>query len=391
MSVGIGSKSTLSYVVETTYGTFPTSQAGTGINFNTESIQNTRNTFKSEEINPSRVVTAIRSGNVQAAGDVMSEFAVNVHGVWLCHALTCTDTKTTITPASFTNSGAVTRGSYYKTGTLTYLCTRSGTVAADIETTGAPTSVDSGEEVLSGTAYLQYYGVNATAVYQHILTAGVTKPVGGIAVERKVEAGTTDQYFRYTGGRINTWALNVPQEGIVTNTFGFLFLDLDSVATATIFTGVPTITADEPFAGSECVIQLKAPGGSYTDDFSLNTLSLNLTNNYDASVFTVGQKKRRDLPEGRREITGSFSAYFEDVTKFNYFRNESIVGMLITMNHQGTFASIELPSVKLTGSPTPNVSGNGVMSTAFNFEAFSNSGGTDIEIKLKNSNSAAYV
>lgn len=391
MSVGIGSKSTLSYIVESAYGTFPTAGTGIGMQFNTESVQNTRNTFKSAEINPARVVTAIRSGNVMAAGDVTCEFSVTAFGLFLCHLLTTTDTKTTITPTAFANAASLVRGTYYETGTLTYLCTRSGTADAAVETGGAPTSVDANEEVLNGTAYLQYYGINATDVYSHVLTGGVTKPTGGIAVERKVEAGTTDQYFRYTGGRINTWALNVPQEGIVTSTFGFLFLDLDSVAQATAFSGVPTITADEPFAGSEVVIQLKAPGGSYSDDFTLSTLSLSVSNNYDANVFSVGQKKRRDLPEGRREISGSFTAFFEDLTKFNYFLNESTVGVLITLNHAGTFCSIELPSVKLTGSPTPNISGNGVMSSSFSIEAFSLASAKDIEVILKNGTSAAYV
>jgi hypothetical protein len=389
MSVGIGSKSTLHYVIETAYGVFPSTPTGISIGFNSETLQNSRNTFKSDEVNSSRMVTAIRSGNVMAAGDIVMEFSPNLLGTFFKHLLCCTPVTTTITPTTLTNSHVVTRGSYYKDATNTYLCTRSGTAAADITTTGALTSVDNNEEVKSGTAYFQFYAVNATAIYQHVFTAAATKPTGGFSIERKAHNDAASQYFRYIGGRINTWALNVPQEGIVTNTFGFIFLDLDSVAASTIWSGT-TPTSDEPFAGSQTVIQLKAPAGSYVDNFTLSTLSLNVTNNYDANVYTIGQKRKRDLPEGRREISGSFTAFFEDLAIFNYFMNESTVGVKVGSNGRGQFAEIEMPTVKFTGgTPAPVVSGNGTLSSQFNMEAFSSAGGADIVVTLRNS-TASY-
>lgn len=387
MSIGIGSKSRLAFVVETAYGVFPATPTGQQIGFNSESIQNSRNTFTSQEINPNRQVTAVRSGNVSAGGEISTEWSPNVLGVFLKHLLCVAPVTTSITPVTMTNSLACTRGTYYTSSARVYLCTRAGTSSASATT--SMVSVDPNEEFLEGTAYFQFYAVSAgLALYQHVFAAAVAKPVGGFSVQREVFLDTGSQFFRYIGGRINTWSLNVPQEGIVTCSFGFLFLDLDTVAGTTIWSSL-TNPLDDPFAGSQTVIRTKAPGGSYTEDYSLSTASLSLTNNYDTNPYTVGQKRRRDLPEGTRTITGSFGAFFEDLTKFNFFKNESIIGLEISSNNAGMYAQVEMPTIKLTGgSPAPVISGQGTVSSSFDWQAFTN-GTNDIIVTLKNS-TASY-
>ncbi len=388
MAVGIGSKSKLAYVIETAYGVMPASPAGINIGFLTESIQNTRNTFNSEEISPSRQTTSIRSGNVAAAGDISMELSPNALGTFFKQLLMVSPTTTTVVPTVLTNSLAVTRGTYYETAAGSfYLCTRSGNAASDAATVG-PVTTDFGEE-LNGTAYFQYFSDGTVDPIKHVFQAAVAKPTGGFAMEREAFLDTGSKFFRYIGGRINTMALTVPQEGIVTCNFGFIFLDLDSTATSTIFTGT-TAPVDEPFAGSGCVIRMIGYGGSLADDFSIETLTLNVTNNFDTSVYSIGQKRRRDLPEGRRVVTGSMTAYFEDMTKFTYFQNESIVTMFISFNHVGQFLSITMPETRLTGgAPAPVIGGNGVLKHSFDFTAFKTNGAGDIKIELFNT-TASY-
>lgn len=390
MAVGIGSKSVLAYVIESVYGTFPAgTPAGTQLGIMSESIQSTRSSFASQEISPLRQKTNVRSGNVAAAGELQMELSPNVLGMLLKHLLTPTSySATTITPTAMTNSLAVTRGNYYTSGLNTYLCTRSGTLASNVATAGAPTTTDYSEE-LNGTAYLQFYAITSgNPIYQHIFNAGVTKPTGGFAVERQVFLDSGTKYFRYTGGRINTWSLEVPQEGIVRSNFGFMFLDLDSSGSTTSL-GTNVAATDEPFSGAETVIQTKVFGGSYADDFSISDFKLSVNNNYDDKVYSIGQRRRRDLPEGMREVSGSFTAYFEDMTKFTYFTGETALGILATFNHLGMYMSVELKKCRLTGgSPAPMIGGNGVVSASFNIEAFTD-GTNDIVVTLKN-NTTTY-
>jgi hypothetical protein len=387
MSVGIGSKSILAYAIESTYGTFPGgTPAGTQLGIISENIQSSRSSFASSEINPTRQMTSIRSGNVAAAGEINMEFSPNVLGMLLKHLLMPDSyTATTVTPTALTNSLAVTRGSFYTSpanSSAVYLCTRSGTASASASTSGGPVTVDYSEE-LNGTAYFQYFGAAGSIVYKHTLTAGKTKPTGGFALERQVFLDSGIQYFRYTGGRINTWSLSVPQEGIVRSNFGFIFLDLDSQSGSSLL-GANVAATDEPFAGAECVVQVKPQGGSYADDFSLSDFNLNVTNGFDDRVYSVGQRRRRDLPEGMRVITGSFNAYFENVTKFGYFTGETALALLATFNHAGCYATVEVKKCRLTGgSPAPVVSGNGVLTASFNFEAMTD-GTNDIVVTLYN-------
>lgn len=384
MSVGIGSKSKLAYVVESAYGIFPASPSGVVLGILSENIQSTRNSFASQEISPNRQMQAVRSGNVAAMGDINVELSPNALGMFLKHML-CATSYAPVTDGapSALAVAAYTRGTYVTASGRIYLCTRSGTT-----TSTTMTSSDFSEEK-NGTAYFQYYGTTGTAKYTHTFTAGVTKPVGGFSMEREVYLDSGSQFFRYTGGRVNTFSLTVPQEGIVTCAMNLLFLDLDSTASSTIWTGT-TAPADEPFSGAQCVLQVKPSGGAYADDFSLSNFSLNITNNFDANVYTVGQRRRRDLPEGTRVVTGSFTALFEDMTKFNYFANETVLSLLVTFNHLGMYLTLEIFSAKLTGgTPAPVIAGNGVVSAQFNFEAFTN-GTKDIEVVLKN-NTTTYV
>lgn len=386
MSVGIGSKSKLGYIVETAYGTFPASPTGIQLGILSESIQNTRNTFQSEELNPLRKVTAVRSGNVAAGGDINVELSPNALGTFLRHLLMNTVTTTTVTPTAITNSLATTRGAYYSANSRTYLCTRSGTTSANAAANF--TSQDSAEEFLEGTAYFQYYAPVATTLYKHVLNAGATKPTGGFSMEREVFLDGGSQFFRYVGGRVNGFNLTIPQEGIITGVLSMIFLDLDTTASTTIWNVFQT-PSDEPFAGSQAVIQTKAPAGSYADDFTISQASMSVQNNFEANVYSVGLKRRRDLPEGRRVVTGSFTAHFENMTNFNYFKNESTIGLKMTFNNAGMFMSIELPYVKLSGgSPAPVISGQGVVSASFDYQAFADGANYDVIVEMYNSTSA---
>ena len=381
MSVGIGSKSKLVFVVESAFGTFPSGQTGTNLGFLTEAIQNTRNTFSSQEISSSRQLSSVRGGNVAAGGDISMELSPNALGTFFKHLLCVSPTTASATITALANSQAVLRGAYISSNARSYLCTRAGTTSA-AATTGGFTSTDTAEEFLSGTATFQCAG--AGNIYSHTFQAAVAKPAGGIAVEREVFLDSGSKFFRYVGGRINTMAITVPQEGIVTCSFGFLFLDLDSTATSTIFSS-PTTPVDEPFSGAGTVMRIAASGGSLTEDFSIDSATINVTNNFDGAVYTIGQRRRRDLPEQMRSVTGNLSAVFEDMTKFNFFANETTVSLEISFNHLGQFMRITLPEVRLHGgAPAPVISGNGVMKHTFDFTAFKSTGAGDIKIEMFN-------
>jgi len=486
-NVGIGSKSSLAYVVETTYGVAPVSNpVATEIPIVSENIQNSRTTFLSKEVNPTRQITSVRSGNIAAQGDFDVQVSPNLHGTMLKHLLTTTDTVTVITPVPLTNSAVVGRGSYVTSNSRIYLVVRDGTASATAGGSGATglQTIDQSEEV-SGTAYFQYVGVviqalaisvvavttpwgmTSTAhglvgafpafvggtglpaptvagtlywgsvkdantitlfdtyahalgavgvgtgtgqvqfttagtavtltvpntIYQHVFTGGVTKPVGGLYVERQAFLASGSQYFRYSGGRLNTLNLKVPQEGYVTGKFGTVFLNLDSTSASTIFSGSNLLPSDEAFDGAEALLYIQSPTGvgAFTADFSLESLDLTISNQYDEKVYAIGSRIRQDLPEGMREVKGNLTCFFEDMVKFGQYVGETTVALRLNFNHRGCLMQIDMPMVRLVGGqPSPTVSGNGVMKQTFDFQAFNQGGAYDIQVTLLNT-TATYV
>lgn len=382
MSIGIGSKSRLAYAEETEFGVFPVDAPAYQLGFNSESIQNTRNTFMSDEINPNRSVSAIRSGNVAAGGDITLELAATGLGVLFKHLLMGGITTTAVTPTALPVSTAVARGSYFTSGGRVYLCTRSGTTSVS----NVLSSTDSNVQTLNGTAMFQYFGTGT--VYRHVFNSGIARPAGGLSFERTVVSSGDETFFTYVGGRVNTFGLNIPQEGIVTSTLGMLFLDMDTAQNNEAQFVSYNATAEEPFAGSGASIEVQLQAGSSFEDLSISTASLNVTNNYDTNIYTIGRTRRRDIVEQRREVTGSFTAFFEDLTKFNYFKNESELLVRYILCHKGMHMRITLPYVKFTGgSPTPTIGGNGVVSSSFDYQAFAPVAGTsDITVELYNAN-----
>lgn len=381
MSVGLGSKSELVYGIESAYGVFPSTPAGVALGLLSENIQNTRNTFISDEVNAARVVTSIRTGNVQAGGPIATELSPNALGQFWKHLLMCVPVTTTVTGTALANSQAATRGAYFSHGGNLYLCIKSGTSAGS----AALVTTDYSEEV-SGTATYMYAGA-AGSIYKHVFQAGNTKPTGGIWVERNSFLDTGSEFFRYIGGRIQSASLNLPQEGILTANWDMVFLDLDSQSNATL-TGSITRPEDEPFAGSQSMIRLKVGAGAYAEDASVSAFTMNIANGFDTNIYAVGARRRRDLPEGRREVNASIQCYFEDITKFNYFKNETLFSTEFTTYNRGQFMLIEMPQGRFQGGqPTPVIAGNGVTSTSFDLTAF---GTNDIKLELYNT-TASYA
>jgi len=380
MAVGLGSKSELTYGVEVTYGVFPTTPTGTALGILSENVQNTRNTFISEEVNPARVVTSIRTGNVQAGGPISTELSANALGVFWRHLLMSTVVTTTVTGTAISDGLVVTRGAYYSHSGRLYLCIVLGTTAGS---GAALVSTDFSEET-SGTARFMYAAA-AGGVYKHVFQAGNTKPAGGLWIERKSFLDTGSEFFRYTGGRINSAAINLPQEGILTANWDLVFLDMDSQSGATS-TGSILRPDDEPFAGSQSQIRLKVGAGSYAEDASVSSFSLNVNNNFQTDIYAVGARRRRDLPEGRREVNASISCYFEDITKFNYYQNETLFSVEFSTYHRGLYMLVEMPQARFQGGqPTPVIAGNGVTTTSFDLTAF---GTSDIKLELYNTTSS---
>lgn len=139
----------------------------------------------------------------------------------------------------------------------------------------------------------------------NVLKNGVTQK--SMTLEKKFEAGATDQYHRYVGSVANTMSLNVQSKQQVTGSFGFLCKSMSSaqailtLATYNAANSNPVINAANNFA-SLTITGVSSP--------QIVGLTLNVNNNIRQQPI-VGAVANKGIGAGRFMVTGTLDAYFE--------------------------------------------------------------------------------
>lgn len=215
--------------------------------------------------------------------------------------------------------------------------------------------------------------------YTHTLKAGSYQNVGF-----SIEKGFTDinQYFVYTGCRMNTLSINCPQEGIVTANWGVLCKQ-ETDPTGSSQDSTVTFPTGDPFVGFECAI---VEGGAVTLAIA-QSATIQINNGYRDNVYVLGSDVRKDLPPGKRHCSGSLVLYFEDATMYNKFKQQTDTSLKFTFtNSASNTLEIYFPKVRYGGgSPTPVLNDDGPIQATFPWRAmYDTSEQTDVRVKITN-------
>ena len=134
-------------------------------------------------------------------------------------------------------------------------------------------------------------------------------------LEKTFEAGSTDQYHRFTGAVADSLSLAIQAGQIVTGSFGFLAKGASTAQAAigsssyTAANANPTINAAANFA-SLAITGVTGP--------ELTALNLEISNNLRQQQ-VIGSIDPRGLGTGRFEVTGDLTAYFENEELYDIF------------------------------------------------------------------------
>lgn len=147
----------------------------------------------------------------------------------------------------------------------------------------------------------------------NVLKNGVTQK--SFTLEKTFETGATDQFHRFTGAIANTMSLSMSTGSIVTGSFDFLaagFSSAQAIITLATYTGAntnPVINAATNFA-SLSMTGVTGP--------ELTSLDLSITNNLTLEQ-VLGSLDARGITAGRFQVTGNFTAYFENEQMYNLY------------------------------------------------------------------------
>ena len=235
-------------------------------------------------------------------------------------------------------------------------------------------------------------GVRAEMLYEgfelplkHLLGAGVTSSLGSGAYQHTftptlqpptaltIEVNRDVASFVYHGCQIQSVTLENAVDGVVQ-----FAMDVLGEDETTAIASTPSFPGDKPIHYAQTVT---ITAGS--DTVQAESVRLTIANALAGDRYKLGSRLRRGLGRGgKRVVSGSFVAEFEDFTQYNNYVSET--EKALTISWQGGLISgsnyykltCSLPRVLITGD-TPTVGGPGPIKASVNFDAFYVPGAAD--------------
>ena len=128
-----------------------------------------------------------------------------------------------------------------------------------------------------------------------------------------------DQARLFTGQTVSTMGISIAPNQMVTTTFGMVGKGMTIGATEKT---QDAASSNSPFDAYSGDLKIGNDVGSLASSAIITAIDFNVSNSF-APTFVVGSDETPALEVGRAEITGSFSAYFEDATLITRFLNET--------------------------------------------------------------------
>ena len=146
----------------------------------------------------------------------------------------------------------------------------------------------------------------------------------------EVEKGFTDiaEYMRYSGMRLGTWDVSLTAGEIVTGSFAFMGTQL-TTQSDTEFGSTYTPASTTPVMNATSNVGEIVKDGAVLAT-CIQSISFTVENNL-RSQMCVGSKFPSGIGYGRQLITGTLTAYFEDLTLFNEMLSHDDVSLVFSM------------------------------------------------------------
>lgn len=417
MPQALGTRATLGLQYEATYGVKPSADTPvitadlTKVYFESEGFKSSRNLVSSNVLTGSRQATAPIQGNIDVQGSIATELqayiAMLLYGAAGSIATTANAGTGEVTGSALATPAAVIDATNQK---MTVTVTTHGLLVGDVVLVAgltAPTTLnglylrvikvpdansfvcripkDISTTFTIGSGTIKKVTTPATT-YQHLLK------FGGVLPSFTVEKGFPDiaQYFVYSGAKISKLGLNVTPEGF--QKISFDFSGKSESVSGTSYDNTLTDLGKSSFSGFNIASIIEDVGGANNTLATVTKLDINIENNLDTGIYTVGGAGSRGaLPEGLCKCTGTMECLFQDVTLYNKAIN-STESSLKVLYQVGTGAgttgneSIEILIPELIfKQEAPVVSGDKGVMVSLPFEAYySNSAQASVaQITLK--------
>ena len=140
-------------------------------------------------------------------------------------------------------------------------------------------------------------------------------------------AADIDQARLFTGCAVNTMAVSLAPNQMVTTTFGIVGKDMTIGATEKT---VGSASGAAPFDSYSGGLAIGNVGASAPVD-NITSMDFTITNSF-APTFVIGSDSAPSLEYGMASVEGTLSAYYEDSALINRFLNETETELEVSVN-----------------------------------------------------------
>lgn len=391
MAIATGIAKQVRYKVEATYGVLPGPTLAQLLRRVESTLNVEKDTYQASELRTDYQISDFRHGTRKTNGTIKGEFSPKTYADFIGAALRRDFAVVTpIASASITvAAGSVVNGQQQYTVTRaagSYLT--DGVKAGDVVrlSVGTFNAANSNKNlyVVSMTAtVLTVIVLNGVAMVAEGPIASSTVTVFGKKTFVPT-TGHTDKSFAvehwfadaalsevYTGCKVGTLDVNLPPSGMATIDVGFMGSGGITNAGAQYYTS--------PAASTTTGIMAAVNGALFVGGANV-AICTGLSIKVDGGLSgdpVVGSNVMPAIFQGRVNVTGQFTAYFENATFRDAFLNETELALSVVLTADNTatsdFIGITLPRIKL-GSATRSDGEKGIILTA-DFQALYNGAG----------------
>lgn len=365
MPFAVGSKYQLGYIAESTYGTTPGSPSMTAMRITGDDLNLTKESFLSNELRADREIVDFRHGNKQVGGGLNFELAFDTSFDDFFLAL--------LGASSWSNAATITgTGIAFVNGTPdTITDTGNGFVTAGFEVgdkvtvSGAGSGSNSGLTVTLTAVAAGTLTISETTVVNQSAGGSVTltasrkfAKVGTTVKSFSLERQFTDitKYQQIVGARVNSLALSVQPNAIVTGNFGILAKGWTNSSSSldSSLTAAGTNSVFDSFSGT-----ILENGSSIA---TVTGLELNVNNNL-GPAFVVGSSELQQIFEERCNVSGQITAFLDDITLLDKFANETVSSLEFKLTDGTNYYTFIVPRLKYSDAAAPINAFGGVVVT----------------------------
>ena len=365
MTIATGVNKQVKYKVESTWGTVPAAASSQLLRRITSDIDLTKDAYESNEIRTDYQVADMRHGSRSVGGTINGELSPGTYKDFMAAALrqafqtaVTTGAVVTVTAAVTTGaSGTFTRssGSYFTDGF------KIGQVVqwSGFATTGVPNNAHNfyitalTALIMTGTM-LDGVAVGAKAAGDTVTCVTMGKfasiPLTGhtdlsYSIEHFYSDLTLSEVF--SGCKVSQIDVQLPATGMATCGVGFMGKDI-TTANAEYFTSPTAQTTTGCLAAVNGAVYVA--GVAVANITGMNfTINSNMTGEP-----VVGSNTKPDIFEGRIQVSGQITAFFESVTLRDLFIGETLASINCVFTTANTasadFVAFSFPSVKFNGA-----------------------------------------